>query len=69
METQEQIKAFIYDKLLQREKVMREANQIVDSVSETANMEIDKINNEIQTAQELLDKITSSPGAEQDEAE
>jgi hypothetical protein len=68
METQEQIKAFIYDKLLQREKVMREANQIVDSVSETANMEVDKINNEIQTAQELLDKITSPPGAEQDEA-
>lgn len=69
METQEQIKAFIYDKLLQREKVMREANQIVESVSESANMEVDKINNEIQTAQELLDKITSSPGAEQDEAE
>jgi hypothetical protein len=69
METQEQIKAFIYDKLLQREKVMREANQIVDSVSETANMEVDKINNEIQTAQELLDKITESSGAEQDEAE
>lgn len=69
METQEQIKAFIYDKLLQREKVMREANQIVNSVTETANMEVDKINNEIQTAQELLDKITESSGAEQDEAE
>jgi hypothetical protein len=69
METQEQIKAFIYDKLLQREKVMREANQIVKSVSESADMEVDKINNEIQTAQELLDKITESPGAEQDEAE
>lgn len=69
METQEQIKAFIYDKLLERERVMREANKIVDTVSETANMEVDKINNEIQTAQELLYKINSSPGAEQDEAE
>lgn len=57
METQEQLKSFIYDKLLERERVMREANQVVEQVSAAADMEVDKINTEIKTAQELLSKL------------
>ncbi len=58
METQEQIKSFIYDKLVEREKVLRETNEVVEKISDAANMEVDKINTEIQTAQELLSKFS-----------
>lgn len=58
METQEQIKSFIYDKLVEREKVLRETNEVVEKISEAANIEVDKINTEIQTAQELLEKLS-----------
>jgi hypothetical protein len=58
METQEQIKSFIYDKLIERETVLRETNEVVEKISDAANMEVDKINTEIQTAQELLSKFS-----------
>ncbi len=63
METQEQIKSFIYDKLIERETVLRETNEVVEKISDAANMEVDKINTEIQTAQELLEKLS---GEEED---
>ena len=66
METQEQLKSFIYDKLLERERVMREANQVVEQVSAAADMEVDKINTEIKTAQELLHKLTSGEEESED---
>lgn len=66
METQEQLKSFIYDKLLERERVMREANQVVEQVSTAADMEVDKINTEIKTAQELLHKLTSGEEESED---
>jgi ABC-type transporter Mla subunit MlaD len=57
METVQEIKAFIYDKLLEREQVMRQANEEVDLISSAANSTVDTINNEIQSAQQLLDTL------------
>lgn len=59
MQTPTELKAFIYDMLLERERVMREANQLVDTISQTANIEVDKINKEIQDAREILDKLAA----------
>lgn len=66
MQTSQEIKSFIYDKLLERGKVMREANELVDTISNTANIEVDKINIEIQTAQELLANLEGA-GENQEE--
>lgn len=57
METVQEVKAFIYDKLLERESIMREANTQVEEISAAANNAVDSINNEIQAAQELLDSL------------
>ena len=57
METVQEVKAFIYDKLLEREGIMREANTQVEEISAAANNAVDSINNEIQAAQELLDSL------------
>ena len=59
MQTPTELKAFIYDKLLEREKVMREANELVETISQTANIEMDKINQEIQDAREILEKLAA----------
>lgn len=66
MQTPQELKAFIYDMLLERERVMREANQLVDTISETANIEVDKINNEIQDAREILDKLAGEENQEEE---
>ena len=59
MQTPTELKAFIYDKLLERERVMREANELVETISQTANIEMDKINQEIQDAREILEKLAA----------
>lgn len=66
MQTPQELKAFIYDMLLERERVMREANQLVDTISETANIEVDKINKEIQDAREILDKLAGEENQEEE---
>lgn len=66
MQTPQELKAFIYDMLLERERVMREANQLVDTISQTANIEVDKINNEIQDAREILDKLAGEENQEEE---
>jgi hypothetical protein len=52
--------------LLERERVMREANQLVDTISQTANIEVDKINKEIQDAREILDKLAGEENQEEE---
>lgn len=59
MQTPTELKAFIYDRLLERERVMREANELVETISQTANIEMDKITQEIQDAREILEKLTA----------
>ncbi len=66
MQTPQELKAFIYDMLLERERVMREANQLVDTISQTANIEVDKINKEIQDAREILDKLAGEENQEEE---
>jgi archaellum component FlaC len=66
MQTPTELKAFIYDMLLERERVMREANQLVDTISQTANIEVDKINKEIQDAREILDKLAGEENQEEE---
>jgi hypothetical protein len=66
MQTPTELKAFIYDMLLERERVMREANQLVDTISQTANIEVDKINKEIQDAREILDKLAGEESQEEE---
>lgn len=66
MQTPQELKAFIYDMLLERERVMREANQLVDTISQTANIEVDKINQEIQDAREILDKLAGEENQEEE---
>lgn len=59
MQTPTELKAFIYDRLLERERVMREANELVETISQTANIEMDKITQEIQDAREILEKLAA----------
>lgn len=59
MQTSTELKAFIYDRLLERERVMREANELVETISQTANIEMDKITQEIQDAREILEKLAA----------
>lgn len=66
MQTPQELKSFIYDMLLERERVMREANQLVDTISQTANIEVDKINKEIQDAREILDKLAGVENQEEE---
>lgn len=66
MQTPQELKAFIYDMLLERERVMREANQLVDTISQTANIEVDKINKEIQDAREILGKLAGEENQEEE---
>ena len=47
MRTQETVKSLIYDKLVERETIMKQANEIVNSITENANSEVSAVNIQI----------------------
>lgn len=59
MRTQQTVKAEIYDKLVEREQVMKQANEIVQSITENANSEVSAINIQIGDLQAELDSLTN----------
>ena len=59
MRTQQTVKAEIYDKLVERETIMKQANEIVQSVTENANSEVSAINIQIGDLQAELDSLTN----------
>ena len=60
MRTQQTVKAEIYDKLVERETIMKQANEIVQSVTENANSEVSAVNIQIGDLQAELDSLTSN---------
>lgn len=60
MRTQEAVKAEIYDKLVERETIMKQANEIVNSITENANSEVSAVNIQIGDLQAELDSLTSN---------
>jgi hypothetical protein len=60
MKTQEKVKSEIYDKLVERELVMKQANEIVNSITENANAEVSAINIAIGDLQAELDIMTEN---------
>ena len=62
MRTQETVKAEIYDKLVERETIMKQANEIVNSITENANSEVSTVNIQIGDLQAELDSLTSNEG-------
>ena len=60
MRTQETVKAEIYDKLVERETIMKQANEIVNSITENANSEVSAVNIQIGDLQAELDSLTSN---------
>ncbi len=60
MNTKETVKSLIYDKLIEREQVMRQANEIVNSITENANAEVSAINIQIGDLQAELDSLTNN---------
>ena len=60
MRTQETVKSEIYDKLVERETIMKQANEIVQSVTENANSEVSAINIQIVDLQAELDSLTNN---------
>ena len=60
MRTQETVKSEIYDKLVERETIMKQANEIVQSVTENANSEVSAVNIQIGDLQAELDSLTSN---------
>lgn len=59
MRTQEAVKAEIYDKLVERETIMKQANEIVNSITENANSEVSAVNIQIGDLQAELDSLTN----------
>ena len=59
MRTQETVKSLIYDKLVERETIMKQANEIVNSITENANSEVSAVNIQIGDLQAELDSLTS----------
>jgi len=60
MRTKETVKSEIYDKLVERETIMRQANEIVQSVTENANSEVSAVNIQIGDLQAELDSLTNN---------
>jgi len=60
MNTKETVKSLIYDKLIERELVMKQANEIVNSITENANAEVSAINIAIGDLQAELDIMTEN---------
>ena len=60
MRTQQTLKAEIYDKLVERETIMKQANEIVNSITENANSEVSAVNIQIGDLQAELDSLTSN---------
>ena len=60
MKTQETVKSLIYDKLVERETIMKQANEIVNSITENANSEVSAVNIQIGDLQAELDSLTSN---------
>ncbi len=60
MRTQETVKSLIYDKLVERETIMKQANEIVNSITENANSEVSAVNIQIGDLQAELDSLTSN---------
>ena len=60
MRTKEAVKSEIYDKLVERETIMRQANEIVQSVTENANSEVSAVNIQIGDLQAELDSLTNN---------
>ena len=60
MRTQETVKGEIYDKLVERETIMKQANEIVNSITENANSEVSVVNIQIGDLQAELDSLTSN---------
>ncbi len=60
MRTQQTVKAEIYDKLVERETIMKQANEIVNSITENANSEVSAVNIQIGDLQAELDSLTSN---------
>lgn len=60
MRTQETVKAEIYDKLVERETIMKQANEIVNSITENANSEVSAVNIQIGDLQAELDSLTNN---------
>ena len=59
MRTQETVKSLIYDKLVERETIMKQANEIVNSITENANSEVSAVNIQIGDLQAELDSLTN----------
>ena len=59
MRTQEKVKSEIYDKLVERETIMKQANEIVNSITENANAEVSAVNIQIGDLQAELDSLTN----------
>ena len=59
MRTQQTVKAEIYDKLVERETIMKQANEIVNSITENANSEVSAVNIQIGDLQAELDSLTN----------
>lgn len=60
MRTQQTVKSLIYDKLVERETIMKQANEIVNSITENANSEVSAVNIQIGDLQAELDSLTSN---------
>ena len=60
MRTQQTVKAEIYDKLVERETIMKQANEIVNSITENANSEVSAVNIQIGDLQAELDSLTNN---------
>ncbi len=60
MRTQETVKSEIYDKLVERETIMKQANEIVQSVTENANSEVSAVNIQIGDLQAELDSLVNN---------
>jgi len=60
MRTQQTVKAEIYDKLVERETIMKQANEIVNSITENANSEVSAVNIQIGDLQAELDLLTNN---------
>lgn len=60
MNTKETVKSLIYDKLIEREQVMKQANAIIDNITENANAEVSAINIQIGDLQAELDIMTEN---------
>ncbi len=60
MRTQETVKSLIYDKLVERETIMKQANEIVNSITENAISEVSAVNIQIGDLQAELDSLTSN---------